>query len=85
MTLQLIARFGRDGFYKGSMAEAIASTVQKEGGFLSIEDLAKHTSEWVEPVSSNYRGYDIWQLPPNSQGIAVLQMMNILEQFDINY
>jgi gamma-glutamyltranspeptidase/glutathione hydrolase len=82
-TLQLIARFGRDGFYKGPVAEAIASTVKKEGGFLSTEDLAKHTSEWVEPVSSNYRGYDIWQLPPNSQGLAVLQMMNILEQFDI--
>jgi gamma-glutamyltranspeptidase/glutathione hydrolase len=82
-TLEAIANGGREAFYKGHIADVIASTVKKQGGFLSQEDLAAHTSEWVEPVSINYRGYDIWELPPNGQGIAALQMLNILEGYDI--
>lgn len=82
-TLEKIAQKGRDAFYKGEIAAAIADFIQEQGGFLSKKDLAKHTSEWVEPVSSNYRGYDVWELPPNGQGIAALQILNILEQYDI--
>jgi gamma-glutamyltranspeptidase / glutathione hydrolase len=82
-TYAILARDGRDAFYRGEIARTIASHVQETGGFLSIEDLASHTSTWVEPVSANYRGYDVWQLPPNGQGIAALQMLNILEQYDI--
>ena len=73
----------RDAFYKGDIAKSIADFVAQQGGFLSYEDLTGHFSEWVEPLSTNYRGYDVWQLPPNGQGIAVLQMLNILERFDV--
>ncbi len=82
-TLQLIADNGRDAFYRGEIARKIAAYMEKVDGFLSYEDLANHRSEWVEPVSSNYRGYDVWELPPNGQGIAALQILNILEGFDI--
>lgn len=82
-TLQLIAQKGRDEYYKGSIAKTIGDFIQSQGGYLSYDDLASYTSEWVEPVSTNYRGYDIWELPPNGQGIAVLQMLNILEQYDL--
>jgi len=82
-TLELIAAKGRDGFYKGIVANTIENSVKKAGGFLTMEDLRKHQSEWVEPVSTNYRGYDVWELPPNGQGIAVLQMLNILEGYDL--
>ncbi|WP_211361172.1 gamma-glutamyltransferase [Maribacter flavus] len=82
-TYQLIANEGRDVFYKGSIAKTIDSYMKKHGGFLRYEDLANHTSNWVEPVSVNYRGYDVWELPPNGQGTAALQMLNILEGFDI--
>lgn len=82
-TLSTISKYGRDGFYKGKIAMAIANTIQKEGGLLNTTDLSTHQSEWVTPISSKYRGYDIWQLPPNSQGLAVLQMMNLLEKYDI--
>jgi len=68
-TLEKIAGGGRDEFYKGDIARVIARTVQDAGGFLSYEDLAAHKSEWVEPVSANYRGVDVWELPPNGQGI----------------
>jgi len=80
---KLILKEGRDAFYKGSIAREIESFLAKHGGFLKISDLVAHTSEWVEPVSTNYRGYDVWELPPNGQGIAVLQILNILEGFDI--
>jgi gamma-glutamyltranspeptidase/glutathione hydrolase len=73
----------RDGFYKGETARAIESFLKAHGGFLAASDLAAHKSEWVEPVSANYRGYDVWELPPNTQGIAALQMLNILEGFDL--
>lgn len=82
-TYEQIAKGGRDAFYKGSIAKTIASYMKKHGGFLSYEDLASHTSNWVTPVSVNYRGYDVWELPPNGQGTAALQMLNILEGFDI--
>lgn len=78
---QLIAG-GRDAFYKGEIAKTIAAFIKAQGGFLSYEDLASHHTEWVEPVSVNYRGYDVWELPPNGQGIATLQMLNILEGYD---
>ncbi|MEO0902614.1 MAG: gamma-glutamyltransferase, partial [Bacteroidota bacterium] len=82
-TYALISKGGRDAFYKGSIAKTIDSYMKKHGGFLSAKDLAKHTSNWVEPVSVNYRGYDVWELPPNGQGTAALQMLNILEGYDI--
>jgi len=82
-TLEKIASGGRDVFYKGEMARAIAAYMAENGGFLSYEDMANHRSEWVEPVSTNYRGYDVWELPPNGQGIAALQMLNILEGYDL--
>ena len=82
-TLEALAEGGRDAFYKGEIAQTIDAFMKEQGGFLSYEDLASHTSEWVEPVSSNYRGYDVWELPPNGQGIAALQILNILEGFDI--
>jgi len=82
-TLELIAQGGRDVFYKGEIARIIDAFMKEQGGFLSYEDLAKHSSEWVEPVSSNYRGYDVWELPPNGQGIAALQILNILEGYDV--
>lgn len=83
-TLQQIADGGRDAFYKGPIARTIDAYFKANGGFLSYDDLASHHGEWVEPVSSNYRGYDVWELPPNSQGIAALQMLNILEGYDFS-
>jgi gamma-glutamyltranspeptidase/glutathione hydrolase len=82
-TFKLISKEGKDAFYKGSIAGEIESFLAEHGGFLKTSDLAEHTSEWVEPVSTNYRGYDVWELPPNGQGIAVLQILNILENFNI--
>nr|WP_299339506.1 gamma-glutamyltransferase [Allomuricauda sp.] len=82
-TYERIAQEGRDAFYKGAIAKTIDSYMKKHGGFLTYDDLANHTSNWVEPVSVNYRGYDVWELPPNGQGTAALQMLNILEGFDI--
>ncbi|UYK85730.1 gamma-glutamyltransferase [Xanthomonas sacchari] len=83
-TLQQIADGGRDAFYKGPIARTIDAYFKANGGFLRYEDLASHHGEWVEPVSTNYRGYDVWELPPNSQGIAALQMLNILEGYDFS-
>ncbi|WP_163325170.1 gamma-glutamyltransferase [Draconibacterium mangrovi] len=82
-TFKLIAEQGRDVFYKGEIAEKIVKYVREQGGFLSMKDFEDHHSEWVEPISTNYRGYDVWELPPNGQGTAVLQMLNILENYDI--
>ncbi|MDA2931130.1 gamma-glutamyltransferase [Acidobacteria bacterium AH-259-O06] len=82
-TLEKIAQGGRDVFYKGEIARSIDEFCKRVGCFLRYRDLAEHTSTWVEPVSTNYRGYDVWELPPNGQGIAVLQMLNILEAFDL--
>ena len=82
-TLRAIAAGGREAFYRGDIARTIVRTVQEAGGFLAYEDLADHRSEWVDPVSSNYRGWDIWELPPNGQGIAALQILNIMEGYDL--
>lgn len=82
-TLEAIAKGGRDAFYKGDIARTIGAYMRVNGGFLSWGDLAAHRGEWVEPVSTNYRGYDVWELPPNGQGIAALQMLNILEGYDL--
>ncbi|MFI4969721.1 MAG: gamma-glutamyltransferase, partial [Lysobacterales bacterium] len=83
-TLDAIAKGGRDAFYKGAIAHTIADYMKAQGGFLSYDDLAAHKGEWVEPVSTNYRGYDVWELPPNGQGLAALQMLNILEGYDFS-
>ncbi len=83
-TLEKIARGGRDAFYRGAIPQAIEAYVHAQGGFLAAADFAAHHSDWVEPVSTNYRGYDVWELPPNGQGIAALQMLNILEGYDLH-
>lgn len=82
-TYEQIAAGGRDAFYKGEIARKIDSYMSEHGGFLRYDDLASHRSEWVEPLATNYRGYDVYELPPNSQGIAALQMLNILEGYDL--
>src|SRR6266850_1271511 len=83
LTLDRIAALGRNGFYQGETARRIDEFLRANGGFLSARDLADHKSEWVEPVSTNYRGFDVWELPPNTQGIAALEMLNILEGYDL--
>ena len=83
-TLQKIANGGRDAFYKGEIARTIDAYFKASGGFLSYEDMAAHQGEWVQPVSTNYRGVDVWELPPNGQGIAALQMLNVLEGYDFS-
>src|SRR5216117_2178016 len=82
-TLRLIGKKGRDAFYKGEIADKIDSFMQANGGFLRKADFEKHASTWVDPVSTNYRGYDLFELPPNGQGIAALEILNILEGFDL--
>src|SRR5687767_6961215 len=82
-TLAAIAAGGRDAFYKGDIAQRIEKYLRANGGYLTADDLASHASEWVEPASTNYRGYDVWELPPNTQGVAALQMLNILEPYDL--
>jgi gamma-glutamyltranspeptidase/glutathione hydrolase len=82
-TLEKIAQQGKDVFYQGLIARTIDRFCKRVGCFLRARDLAEHTSTWVEPVSVNYRGYEVWELPPNGQGIAALQMLNLLEAFDL--
>jgi gamma-glutamyltranspeptidase / glutathione hydrolase len=82
-TLQLLADKGRDAFYKGEIADAMDKFFAANGGYLRKVDFEKHISTWDEPVSVNYRGYDVYELPPNGQGIAALQILNILEGFDL--
>lgn len=82
-TLEVIASKGRAGFYEGPIARTMADFIQSQGGFLTYEDLASFHSEWTPPVSSNYRGYEVWELPPNGQGIAALQILNMLENYDL--
>jgi gamma-glutamyltranspeptidase/glutathione hydrolase len=82
-TLRAIAEGGRDAFYRGPLAKRMASFLQEHGGFHTEEDFAEHRSEWVEPVSISYRGVELWELPPNGQGIAALQMLGILEGYDL--
>lgn len=82
-SMEKVARGGRDAFYRGDLTRTMADYLQRNGGLHALKDFEDHTSEWVEPVSTNYRGFDIWELPPNGQGIAVLQMLNILEGYDL--
>ncbi len=82
-TYEAIAEKGRDEFYKGDIANKIDAYMAEQGGLLTHADMAAHASEWVTPVSTNYRGWDVYELPPNGQGIAALQILNILEGFDI--
>jgi len=82
-TLEKIQKGGRNEFYRGSIARDIDAFMKKNGGFLTFDDLSRHHSEWVDPVSTTYRGYEVWELPPNGQGIAALQILNILEGYDI--
>jgi gamma-glutamyltranspeptidase/glutathione hydrolase len=78
-----IATDGPEAFYQGDIAKAIVAFSEANGGFLSMSDFIEHEAEWVTPVSTNYRGYELWELPPNGQGIAALQILNTLEPFDI--
>src|SRR5438105_511926 len=78
-----IAQHGRDAYYKGRIAREIVSFSARNGGLFTHQDFTEHTSSWVEPVSTNYRGYDVWEIPPPGQGIAALQMLNILEGYDL--
>jgi gamma-glutamyltranspeptidase / glutathione hydrolase len=82
-TLELIGKGGRDAFYKGAIARAIAADMRKRGGLLAESDFAEHKADWVDPISTKYRGYDVYEMPPNTQGFAVLEMLNILEGFDV--
>ena len=82
-SLRSIAREGRDAFYKGDLAEQMVAYSKSAGGLFDLKDFEDHTSTWVEPVSTNYRGFDVWELPPNGQGIAALQMLNLLEPHDL--
>jgi gamma-glutamyltranspeptidase/glutathione hydrolase len=77
--LRLLQKDGRDAFYKGAIASAIVAKIQANGGVMNMKDLEEFQSEWVEPVTTNYHGYDIYQLPPPGQGFAALEMLNILE------
>ncbi|HEU5148831.1 MAG TPA: gamma-glutamyltransferase [Chryseosolibacter sp.] len=82
-TLELLSRDGVRSFYEGQIAERIVRFSKKHGGLFEMKDFIDHSATWVDPVSASYRGYDVWQLPPNGQGMAALQILNILEQFDI--
>jgi len=82
-TYRLLARGGRDAYYKGEIAQKIAAYSQRVGGFLQLKDFAQFSAEWVDPLKVDYKGYDVWELPPNGQGLAVLQMLNMLEKFDL--
>jgi gamma-glutamyltranspeptidase/glutathione hydrolase len=82
-SLRAVAQGGRDAFYRGAIARAIVVYSEQVGGLFALRDFEEHTSTWVEPVTTRYRGYDVWELPPNGQGIAVLQMLNLLEPYDL--
>ena len=82
-TYEAIARAGRDAFYRGSIARRIVAFSEVTGGYFTMRDFEDHSSAWVEPVTTNYRGYDVWEIPPNSSGILALMMLNIMEGYDI--
>lgn len=82
-SLERIAKDGRDAFYKGAIAQAIAADMKARDGLLDLEDLAAHRADWVEPISTSYRGYDLVEMPPSTQGFVALEMLNILEGFDL--
>ena len=82
-TLRIIGEKGRDGFYKGPIAEAILKTSAAEGGVMTAADLADYQPEWVEPISTTYHGWKVYETPPNTQGVAALSMLNIMEQYPL--
>ena len=82
-SLELIAKEGRDAFYKGAIAQAIAADMKSRDGLIDLEDLAAHKADWVEPISTNYRGYDVVEMPPSTQGFVALEMLNLMEGFDV--
>ncbi len=82
-SLDLIAKGGRDVFYKGAIARAIADDMERRKGLITFDDLAKHHADWIDPISTTYRGYQVLELPPNTQGVAALEMLNIMEGFDL--
>ena len=82
-TLETLAQRGREAFYGGELGARLCAFVQEHGGYLALEDMVAHRSDWIEPVSTNYRGYDVWELPPPGQGIAALQFLNLLEGYDL--
>lgn len=79
----MLGEEGKSGFYEGRIAQAICDTVRSHGGVMSPDDLKKHTSTFEEPISVNYKGYRVWEVPPNGQGITALMALNILEEFDL--
>ena len=83
-TLEQIARGGRDAYYKGPIAAAIGADMERRNGLLTAADFASHHADWIDPISTTYRGYQVLELPPNTQGIVALEMLNILEGFDLN-
>src|SRR5262249_19216775 len=83
-TYRTLVREGRDAFYRGPLGQAITEYVQQCGGVLSMQDLEQHRSDWVAPISTTYRGNEVYQCPPNSQGIVALEMLNILEGYNLN-
>ena len=82
-TLRAVADGGSDAFYRGEIAAKIAAFVQEQGGWITTDDLAAHTSDWDEPIATDYRGVTCWECPPNGQGIAALEALNIVEGFDL--
>ncbi len=82
-TLRAIATGGADVFYKGALAEKIVAFAKAQGGFHTLEDFAGHRSNWIDPINTTYRGHTVYELPPNTQGLAALEMLNILEGFDL--
>lgn len=82
-SLELIGKHGRKVFYEGILAEKMCQTIQEAGGVLTAEDFKNHKSDWVEPIKTNYKGYDVFELPPNGQGAMVLEMLNIMEGYDL--
>ena len=82
-TLEQLAKGGRDAFYRGAIAKAIAADMKRRNGLLTDADLAAHHADWIEPISTTYRGYQVLELPPNTQGVTALQMLNILEGYDL--
>jgi gamma-glutamyltranspeptidase/glutathione hydrolase len=82
-TLRLLGKKGRDAYYRGPIAKELVRYSQANGGFFAAEDFARHHSTWDEPISTDYRGFTVWELPPNGQGLAALEMLNLLEGFDL--
>jgi gamma-glutamyltranspeptidase / glutathione hydrolase len=82
-SLQQIAAHGRDAFYKGEIAKKILDAMKRHGGVMTAQDLSEYSSEWVEPISTTYRDWTVFELPPNGQGLAALEMLNIMEKFPL--